>query len=91
MEQLRNLDKGAERPGTIAALILGIIGCLILGVGMCCVLVWKGAVFGLGIVVGLFGIAMASVAYPVWKQITKKQREKVAEQILALSEELSIE
>ena len=90
MELLRNLDRGAERPGTIAALILGIIGCLILGVGMCCVLVWKGAVFGLGIVAGLLGIAMTSAAYPVCKRITKKQREKVAEKILALSEELSV-
>lgn len=90
METLRKLDKGAEKPGTVAALVLGIVGVLLLGIGMCCTMVWKDTIFVLGIIVGILGIAILSVAYPAYKKITKKQREKIAEQILMLSEELSL-
>ena len=34
MEQLRRLDESTTRPGTIAAIIVGVIGALLLGVGM---------------------------------------------------------
>ncbi len=90
METLRKLDKGAEKPGTIVALALGITGVLLLGIGMSCTMVWADTVFALGIMVGILGIVILSVAYPVYKKITKKQREKIAEQILALSDELSL-
>lgn len=90
METLRKLDKGAEKPGTIVALALGIAGVLLLGIGMSCTMVWADTVFTLGIMVGILGIVILSVAYPVYKIITKKQREKIAEQILALSDELSL-
>lgn len=89
METLRKLDRGTERPGTIIALMLGVFGMLLLGIGMSCTMVWKGSVFVLGIVIGILGIVVASIAYPVYKKITAKQRMKVAEKILALSEELS--
>jgi hypothetical protein len=87
MEQLRRLDKSAEKPGTIASLIIGIIGALLLGIGMVCTLVWVDY-FILGIVVGVLGIAGVAVAYPVFFIVTKKQREKLAPQIMKLSDEL---
>ena len=90
METLRRLDRSAEMPGTIAAIVTGIIGSLILGVGMCCCLVWSGALFVPGIIVGILGMAILGFAYPVYKKVTKKERAKVAEQILVLSEELSL-
>lgn len=90
MEMLRKLDKNAEKPGMVVALTLGIIGTLLLGIGMCCTMVWTDSVFALGIIVGIIGIAILSVAYPVYKKITKNQRDKVAEQILKLSDELTI-
>ena len=88
LEQLRKLDKSAETPGTVVGLILGIIGTLVLGTGMSCVMVWTESLFIVGILVGLLGIIMIALAYPVYKIITKKQREKIAPMILALSEEL---
>lgn len=92
IEQLIRLDKQTERPGTIVSIVVGILGSLILGVGMCCVLVWNSSmeVFITGIIVGVVGMVVAGVAYPTYKKITKKEREKVADQILALSKELSI-
>lgn len=91
MEQLRKLDKKAEQPGTIASIAAGIIGMLLLGVGMCCTMVWnqQTSVFVIGIVVGIIGIIITSAAYPLYKKITKKQREKIAHQIIELTDELS--
>lgn len=90
MEILRRLDRSAERPGTVVALVLGIVGTLLLGSGMSCTMVWGENLFVVGIIVGILGIAILSPAYLVYKKITQKQRKKIAEQILALSEELSI-
>lgn len=88
LEQLKKLDKSAEIPGTVVGLILGIIGTLVMGTGMSCVMVWTESLFIVGILVGLLGIIMIALAYPTYKIITKKQREKIAPMILALSEEL---
>lgn len=90
MELLRKLDRDVTKPGTIWSITIGMIGCLLFGIGMGCVMVWADTVFTLGIMVGILGIVILSVAYPVYKIITKKQREKIAEQILALSDELSL-
>lgn len=87
LEQLRRLDQSVTRPGTIISIILGSSGTLVLGVGMCCTLVWT-SLFALGVVVGLIGIAGIVAAYPVFNYITKKQKEKLAPEILKLSDEL---
>ena len=90
METLRKLDRQAENPGCIAALVTGIIGTLVLGIGMCCVMLWADKFFVVGIVVGILGMLMAGTAYPMYKKITTKQRAKIADQILALSSELAM-
>lgn len=87
MEQLRMLDKGAARRGTAASIAVGTISALVLGVGMCMTMVWTNF-FALGVAVGLAGIAGVAAAYPVYKRVTKKQREKLAPQILALTKQL---
>ena len=87
MELLRKLDKSAETPGVIVALILGIVGTLLLGVGMCCVLMWTDF-FALGIIVGILGIITLSLAYPAYKKITQRKREIIAPEILRLTDEL---
>lgn len=87
METLRRLDREAERPGMTISLAVGIVGALILGTGMCCTMVWNHsiAIFVIGILVGIIGMVMVGMAYPMYKKITKKQREKIADQVLALS------
>ena len=72
MEQLRRLDQSVTRKGTAVALFVGIIGCLVLGVGMCCTMVWADTLFIPGIIVGIVGIAGVSAAYPLYAYITKK-------------------
>ena len=90
IEQLQKLDKKAETPGIIISMVLGIIGTLIFGIGLCCVLVWT-KLFMWGIIIGVVGIIMLGMAYPSYKYITKKQRQKLTPQILKLIEELEQE
>ena len=89
MEQLRRLDKSATKKGTALSIVVGVAGCLLLGVGMCCSMVWMGNLFIPGIVLGLLGIALVVAAHPVYQRVTKKEREKLAPRILQLTEELS--
>lgn len=89
MELLRKLDKDVTKPGTIWSIIIGVIGCLIFGGGMSLVMVGANTLFILGIAFGLIGIAIMAAALPVYKKITEKERERIAPQILALTEELT--
>ena len=41
MEQLRRLDQSSTRKGTAISVTVGVIGCLVLGTGMCCTMVWE--------------------------------------------------
>ena len=88
MEQLRRLDESATRPGLIVSLIVGVVGALVLGVGMCCTMVWMGDLFIPGIIIGTLGILGVAAAYPLYSHITKKQREKLAPEILRLTDQL---
>ena len=88
MERLRRLDASVTRLGTIVSLMVGIISALTLGIGMCCTMVWTETFFIPVIFIGVIGIAGVIAAYPVYDYITKKQREKLAPEILRLSDEL---
>ncbi len=88
MEMLRKLDQSVEQSGTIASIIVGMVGTLILGIGMSLTLVWGEAYMVPGIMIGITGMIILAMAYPVYKRIVKKQREKIAPQIIELSEEL---
>lgn len=97
MEQLRALDASVGKKATMVSLVLGIIGALVMGIGMCFTMVTDfGKILGayqdmampIGIIVGMVGIAMVAAAYPVYQRMLKKEREKIAPQILSLTEEL---
>lgn len=89
MEKLRRLDKSAARPGTVISVITGIAGTLIMGFGMCLCLEWQQ--FVPGIITGVIGMAVLGAAYPVFTHITRKQREKIAPEILKLADEIEYE
>lgn len=89
MDLLRKLDKDVTKPGTIWSIIIGVIGCLVLGAGMSLVMVGPEMFFIIGIVVGLIGIAIMAAALPIYKKITDKERKRITPQILKLTEELS--
>ena len=88
MEQLRRLDASVTQKGTTAALIVGIIGTLALGIGMCCCMVWQNVWFIPGIIIGVIGIAVLAAVYPLYNYVTRKEREKIAPEIIRLTDEL---
>ncbi|MGN0701531.1 MAG: hypothetical protein ACI4J8_11100 [Oscillospiraceae bacterium] len=88
MEQLRRLDESVTKKGTAISLIVGIIGALVLGFGMSCCMVWTETLFAVGIVAGIVGIAFACTAYPIYNYVVKKERAKIAPEILRLTDEL---
>lgn len=93
MEQLRALDNGATKKATACSIIVGVLGALILGVGMSAAMTEFGKLFGtysffIGIAIGVLGIAIVAAAYPLYNRILKKEREKIAPEILRLTDEL---
>lgn len=87
LDKLRRLDASVTKKGTVLSLCIGIISCLVMGIGMCCCLVWT-ELFLLGIPVGLLGIAGIALAYPVYQKVTEKERHRLAPEILKLAAEL---
>ena len=88
LEQLRRLDQRVSRKSAAVSLTAGILGTLLLGLGMCATMVWMGPWFIPGIVIGLVGIALVALAYPLHTRIAKQEREKVAPEILRLADDL---
>lgn len=88
LEQIKILDSKVKSKAITCALGIGIPGSLILGFGMCCTMVWTD-LFILGIIVGIIGIVMCSMSYPIYKNTIKKKRAEIAPQILKLVDELN--
>ena len=90
-DELIALNKRVELPAYIFAYTFGIIASLILGLGMCLAMQVIGTgipLMVLGIVIGVIGIALVSVNYPIFLAIMKSRKKKYAEKIIALSDEL---
>lgn len=88
MARLRRLDASVSKKATVYSLIIGIIGALVMGVGMSCCMAFGGAWFIPGIIIGIVGIAVATLAYPVYDRVLRKEKEKIAPEILRLTDEL---
>ena len=93
MDKLRALDARVTQKATMVSIIVGIIGAMVLGCGMSLIMSDFGkalgdAAFPVGIVAGAFGIVLVALAYPVYHRTLKKEREKIAPQILQLTDEL---
>lgn len=85
-EQLEKLDRKVKNPGRVAGTVIGIIGTLIMGAGMSMIMVWGNMVNGL--ILSIPGMIAALAAYPVYELITNSRKEKFADEIIRLSDEL---
>ena len=93
MELLRKLHGSATQKAKAASISIGIVGSLILGTGMSLTMTDLGAGLGtaamaVGILVGLAGMVLVVLAYPVYNRVLKKERARIAPEILRLTEEL---
>ena len=93
MEQLRRLHAIPTQKAQAASLAIGIIGALILGTGMSLCMTELGDTLGnlamvLGVMVGIVGIILVSLAYPIYHRTLEKERKRIAPEILKLSDEL---
>ena len=89
LDQLRALDAGVTRRGTAVSLVHGVLYSLVLGLGMSCCLVWAGRLFFPGVVIGSIGLVGVAATYPIYNRIVRQDREKIAPEILRLTEELA--
>ena len=91
-DQLKELDKKVKRPAVIFAYLLGIIASLVLGTGMSLAMQVIGTTLSfampLGIGVGLLGILLVSINYPIYKKILNRRKKKYSSQIIQLSDSI---
>lgn len=89
LERLRRLDDKAKMPPMLWSLSLGIIGALIFGGGMSMVMLLRDWYWiALGVVVALIGLVPIALAYPMYKKVSKKYKDKYGAEIMQLSEEI---
>ena len=93
MEQLRRLHAIPTQKAQAASIAVGIIGALIMGTGMSLAMTEIGAALGslamvIGILVGIVGMVLVALAYPLYNRVLKRERQRIAPEILRLTDEL---
>lgn len=94
LDALRELDAKVKRPANIFAYIFGSISAIIMGCGMSLVMTDIGASIGMsdamvpGIIVGVAGMLLAIINYPVYKGILNSRKKKYADRIMNLSNKI---
>lgn len=93
MEQLRRLDRLSARKAQTRSITVGTVGALILGAGMSLIMtdlsgLSTAMTLLVGIPVGLAGIVLVALAYPIHQRVLKRERQKLAPEILRLTDEL---
>ena len=99
LDALKALDKKVKKPANIFAYTFGVIGSLVLGSGMSLAMnvIEPGTYFGItisenmmlpGIIIGILGIVMVIINYPIYKRILNSRRNKYAGKIITLSDEI---
>ncbi len=94
LASLKELDAKVKRPANVFDYIFGNIGAIIMGSGMSLVMTDIGETVGIsnalpvGIVIGVIGLIMALVNYPIFKNILTSRRKKYADKIITLSDQI---
>ena len=94
LDALRELDAKVKRPANVFAYIFGSISAIIMGAGMSLVMTDIGATIGItsalvpGIAIGVVGLCMALLTYPMYKGILNSRKKKYGAEILTLSDKI---
>ena len=88
LEELKRLDQCVQYAGIAQALVVGVLGCMIFGLGMCLAMQVIGQSMAVGVFIGALGAAAMIAAYPVYRSFFRKTKEKYRPRILELAAEL---
>lgn len=94
LDELKKLDAKVKKPANVFAYVFGSIAAIIMGSGMSLVMTDIGEILGIaspmvyGIIIGVVGMLMAIVNYPLFKRILASRRKKYADKIIKLSDSI---
>ena len=94
LDELRALDAKVKRPANVFGYTFGSISAIVMGAGMSLVMTDIGAIVGIasamipGIAIGVVGLGMALLTYPIYKGILNSRKKKYAPEILKISEKI---
>ena len=94
LDLLQELDAEVKRPANVFGYVFGSFSAVIMGAGMSLVMTDIGTQLGItspmpiGIAVGIAGMVMAIINYPIFKRILSSRKAKYSERILKLSEKI---
>ena len=94
LDALRKLDAKVKRPAAVFSFVFGSVSAIIMGAGMSLVMTDIGAILGIanpmvpGIIVGIVGMLMAILNYPIYKGNLNSRKNRYSAEILALSEKI---
>ena len=94
LDELKELDTKVKRPANVFAYIFGSISAIIMGCCMSLVMTDIAEMVGIadpmlyGIIIGIVGLFMEIINYPIYKGILGSRRKKYAEKIIALSDKI---
>lgn len=95
LDSLRELDAKVKRPAGVFAYLFGSISAIVMGAGMSLVMTDIASTIGMsgdpmipGIILGIVGLGMALINYPIYRSLLNRRKEKYAPQILAMSEKI---
>lgn len=94
IDALKELDVKVKRPANVFAYILGSVGAIVMGSGMSLVMTDIGSTVGIdnpmipGIAIGIVGMVIAIINYPIFKGILSSRRKKYSDRIISLSDEI---
>ncbi len=92
LDELKKLDAKVKRPANVFAYFFGSIAAIVMGSGMSLVMTDIAETVGInhpmlyGIIIGIVGMTMAIINYPIYKSILGSRRKKYADKIIDLSD-----
>lgn len=94
LDALKALDKKVKKPANVFAYVFGCIAAMVMGGGMSLVMTDIGETIGVvspmvpGIIIGIVGMIMAIINYPIYKKLLASRRNKYSAEIMKLSDDI---
>lgn len=94
LDALKKLDSKVKLPANIFAYSFGTLSALVMGSGMSLIMTDISDIIGMtapmlpGLAIGIVGLVMVIVNYPLYRLILNSRRKKYAEEMIALSDKI---